>query len=295
MNKGWKIFLWIIVILLVVVGTVIGLGGWYAYNLFTNSGGQLPEVNAFIRDIDGDVTYSRGGGNFVATNYMALEEGDVVMTGENSGASIYWSGYGRTVLEENTEVVVSAADRSGKDGIRARLRVDFGRTWTRIEKLLGTGSDVTVQASDVVATVRGTSFGVDNLGPDVQVRVAESNVSVGTGVGDLASDNFAFSEALSLGEGKKVLNQNDRFGSVNDLTASDLQDPLLIEGNRPIPEEDLIGCSELSVPEFWTWLVKSIQYIQANPSILDTAAGQESFIEWLPNRYRLCARTILNS
>ncbi len=296
MNKGLKIFLIVIAVLIVLFLAVVGIGGWFVYNSVVNAAdGQLPEVNAFLRDVEGDVTYSRGSGSFVATNYMALEEGDMVRTGDESSVAIYWSGYGRTLLEQNTEVVISAAERPGKDGIRARMRLEAGRTWTRIEKLLGTNSDVTMQSSDVVATVRGTSFGMDSFGEDVQVRVAESQVAVGSGAGDLSSENFSFTEALKVDEGNKVFNRNNQFGALEDLSSSDLQDSLLVEGNTPIPPEDLIGCSELNPVEFWTWLLKSVQYIQSNPNILDTADGQESFIEWLPNKYRLCARTILNS
>ena len=296
MKKGLKVFLIVAGILAVLFLAAVGIGGWLVYNSVVNAAdGAFPQVNAFLRDVEGDVTYSRNDGSFVATNYLALEEGDILNTGDNSSAAIYWSGYGRTLLEENTEVLISAAERPGKNKIRARLKLEGGRTWTRIEKLLGVDSDIMIQSSDVVATVRGTSFGMDNLGEDVQVRVLESKVAIGSGNGDLSSDNFDFTEALKVNVGSKILNQNNQFGSLEALSQNDLQDPLLIEGNAPIPPEDLLGCSELNPYEFWTWLVKSIQYIQSNPVVLDTANGQESFIMWLPNRYRLCARTILNS
>lgn len=295
MNKTLKIVLIVLLVIFLLVIGAVAVGGWYLYNSFTQVGGALPEVNAFLRDVEGDVTYTRDGGSFVATNYMALEEADVIRTGDDSSAAIYWSGYGRTLLEENTEVEISKAERPEQEGIRARLQLEAGRTWTRIEKLLGVGSDVTVQSSDVVATVRGTSFGVDHVGEAVQVRVAESEVAVGTGTGDLGGDDFSFSEAVNVQQGRKVLHQEDAFGEPEMLSQNDLQDQLLVEGNEPIPLEDLTGCSELGAFEFWNWFIRSIQYIQTNPGVLDTAAGQESFIEWLPNRYRLCARTILNS
>jgi hypothetical protein len=298
MKKGIKILLIVIVTLVVLLGAAIGIGGWLFYQTMMNSaGGDVPSVPAFLRNIEGDVTYERNERSFIATNYMALEEGDVVRTGADSSAAIYWSGYGRTLLEENTEVLVSVAERPEKDTVRARLELEAGRTWTRIEKLLGTNSDVTVQASDVVATVRGTSFGVDAIGDDVQVRVAESRVDVGRASGDLSSQTFFrdFTEEVELAEGNKVTAGTSTFESIERLSADDLRDPLLVEGNMPIPPEDLLGCGELTPFEFWMWFFRSMQYLSARPNALDTASGQEMFIEWLPNRYRLCARTILNS
>lgn len=298
MKNAIKIFLIVVVVLILLLVAGIGFGAWYTYqHVLGSAGGEIPSVPAFLRNIEGDVTYERGGGNFKATNYMALNEGDVVRTGKNSSAAIYWSGYGRTLLEEQTEVTVSLAERPSKETIRARLKLEAGRTWTRIEKLLGANSDVTIQASDVVATVRGTSFGVDAIGDDVQVRVAQSEVGVGRGVGDLSAEDFLGSveERLSVKEGSKVRATTSTFEAVEHLSQNDLEDPLLREGNTFVPDEDLLGCSDLSPFEFWMWFVRSMQYLGERPDVLDTAAGQESFIMWLPSRYRLCARSILNN
>ena len=295
MKKSVKLILIIVGVFIVLFLAAIGIGGWFVYHaILPTTNGSLPEVNAFLRNIEGDVTYTRDGASFVATDYLALKEGDIVKTGAHAGAAIYWSGYGRTVLEENTEVTVSRAERPGKDGLRARLHLEAGRTWTRIQKLLGANSDMTIESSDVVATVRGTSFGIDHTGDAVQVRVLESKVAVGQGQGDFTSDDFIFTEALKVDAGHKLLSQQSQFGDTEALTSSDLEDPLLVEGNQRIPEEDLEGCSALNLFEFWTELVQSISYLQAHPRLLDTADGEAAFIGWLPNRYRLCATAILS-
>jgi hypothetical protein len=76
-------------------------------------------------------------------------------------------------------VIREASTDAKRETLRVRLKVESGRVWTRLQKLLGRDSSFTTQVSDVIATVRGTSFGHGFDGAaNVWVKVKESQVAL---------------------------------------------------------------------------------------------------------------------
>lgn len=105
--------------------------------------------------------------------------GDRIRTGPEGEARIVWGDRGYTRLDAGTEVVVEETPLDGAltPGASIGIRVESGRTWSRMLKLLDLDSSMEVKTSDVVATVRGTTFGVIK-NDESEVAVAESVVEV---------------------------------------------------------------------------------------------------------------------
>ncbi len=121
------------------------------------------------------VMVTRGGKAIEAADGAELESGDEVdvVTGT---AILSYPGTGASKLEEGTKVRIVADE--GASGIFMRLKLLGGSIWTRLERLLGPNEHVSVSAEGVVATVRGTAFGVVSVPGSADILVADHEVEV---------------------------------------------------------------------------------------------------------------------
>lgn len=138
--------------------------------------------NVSIKPISGKVEWRRQG----ETDWKQLQAmadllpGDEVRTLDTGEASLVWGDQGETRLQANSTMQIEAAPSSGQaaTGRVIRLRVESGRVWSRFMKVLDLNSKIETRMGDVVATVRGTAFGVANeKGPEV--AVTDSVVTMG--------------------------------------------------------------------------------------------------------------------
>ncbi|GEM_PF-2532559 len=204
---------------------------------------EVPESPvASLGDATGSVTITHDGEELDATPFMALIEGDMIQTGADGSAEIAWSGFGRTILSANTSLTISRAEHgASSDGIIAKMKLESGRVWTRLEKLLSTGSSFEVKASNVVATVRGTSFGVGLDTPgNVDIKVAESHVDVSRTV-SADSDEVVGSTITMQPMQRMLMVENETsLPKPEAMTKSDIeQDKFLMKGNQAVPQEYL--------------------------------------------------------
>ncbi len=193
----------------------------------TEISGEVYLTHADIRDaIDADTD---------------LAAGDVVETGADGSAAILWPGYGRTLLDHGSQVTVTeGSEESGGTILNAKLNLGFGRIWTRLERLLGRDSGFEVRASNVVATVRGTSFGVTRpkIGGLIKIQVVESNVGIKK-MKSADSDEIAVPEVLLAAGTQMDVSENvkEAFPKPVRLDPKMQSDPFFLEGNMKIPQE----------------------------------------------------------
>ncbi len=203
-------------------------------------GSSEPVSVATLTDTEGTVTIKRAGSVVTLSPITSLNEGDDVKTGADGKASIIWPGYGRTIIDSNSDVLIKKASRgSTSDSLVASLRLQSGRVWTRLEKLLDAQSSFDVRASNVVATVRGTSFGVGMDQPgQVDVKVAESHVAIGR-TASANSDTIVGQEVLMQPMERMTMAQNAAsLPKPSTMTRDEMEsDALLMEGNAAIPSE----------------------------------------------------------
>jgi len=270
---------------LLVMALVLGFGVYFTYKAFApymsqwtmNSDGTLgttaelqplPGMEglfgerrerplATMGDVEGNVSIQHAGATTMETaeDDTALSEGDTVMTDADSTAAIYWAGYGRTLLSTSTTVLVSKAERPTSDGIGAQLRLTTGRVWTRLEQVLSPGSTFEVRAANVVATVRGTSFGVGLLIPGkVRVQVAESNVTVARTASDTSDEIVGPAITMSAHEQMLADMKVLAMPKPQLMSEYDLNDPFIERGNTEVDFSSSMGTGDMGMfglPTLW--------------------------------------------
>lgn len=238
---------------------------------FTGEAGSV----ASLGDAQGQVSVLRDGVTMELMPFMGLVAGDVIETGADGKAEIIWTGYGRTLVAANSKLTITDAKLDETDnGIIAKMKLEAGRVWTRLEKLLSTGSSFEVKASNVVATVRGTSFGVGMDQPGrVEVKVAESNVQVARTV-SADSDEIVGSpvmlgamQRMDMTEGETLMPKPLQMSS-KEMEA----DLFLMDGNMPVPVEYL----DMEWMAFVEMIINSIP-----PDQLPEDFNKQEFLEYM--------------
>lgn len=148
----------------VVIVFLLLLGGIWFWSL-----GALPDEGIVLARLDratGDVKVQRSGNAEPVPAKINDEftQGDMVITGADGEAVVEWFGQGESRLSTSTLIEITALGLDAEDVVRLNLRLEAGRIWTRFQSLLDLESSVSVETSDVVATVRGTSFDLEKHG-----------------------------------------------------------------------------------------------------------------------------------
>lgn len=166
---------------------------------------EEPKAIAYVHLNGGSAMLKRDGETVEATDNAELSAGDGVTVTRGSIYLVYPDA-GQSELEEGAEVVL-ASDET-EDGLFAEIRLVAGSMWTRFERLLGTNEHFSVAANGVVATVRGTAFGVSVEGDSVDVQVADHEVEVEQDVTEesvLSADKpLGKTVRLAAGEGVRL-------------------------------------------------------------------------------------------
>jgi 3D (Asp-Asp-Asp) domain-containing protein len=159
---------------------------------------------AYLQLNGGKADITRGGTKVAAVDGLELASGDriVVTTGT---VYVVYPEYGASELETGTDIVLSSDD--SQPGLVMQLELVTGRVWTRFERLFGNGEYYAVSSNGVVATVRGTGFGVSVEDGVVDVQVADHEVEVTIEKGnssDWRAGTIPQVLRLSAGEGLKI-------------------------------------------------------------------------------------------
>ncbi|HVM91032.1 MAG TPA: FecR domain-containing protein [Verrucomicrobiae bacterium] len=183
------------------------LGGIWFWSL-----GSLPDQaapTATLTDVEGQVSVKApNAADFVlAKEGTEVAEGSSIRTGSDGKATVSWYGQAESRLGPDTTIDVLTADDDEESGASLRLRLEAGRVWSRVQRLLDVDADVTVETSDVVATVRGTSFDLEkDTAQPTTLWVADSVVEAsGASVGG-PTDGFFVPEGsmASFGAGART-------------------------------------------------------------------------------------------
>lgn len=130
---------------------------------------SMSSTNVAILNIEsGNVMVDKGNGLMSAMDGMKLKLNNIIKTGDDGEASVVLYESAIVSLKPNTEIRIADLD---KDNIR--IQQSSGSTWNKFTGLLGL-TGMSIETPDTVATVRGTSFGVNLTG----VFVGEGKVWV---------------------------------------------------------------------------------------------------------------------
>lgn len=134
---------------------------------------ELKVLNSNVSVKQGNLDYQ------TVEDTMILEKGDMIKTDLNGEAEVL-IGEGSVIrLSPNTEIIINEKTLSSLWEQEVNISVNQGKIWFRILKIFDKNSVWEVETPNVVATVRGTAFGIEVLNSEeVNVFVAESEVIV---------------------------------------------------------------------------------------------------------------------
>ncbi len=264
------------IIIILGIGAIAAGVSYFVGQALSQQGTTAEAPVAVLRVEQGKATVTSGGISQEVTTETQVNAGDDITVSDDGRAALYWDGYGRTLIDAGTKLRVTEASRpDGDKSIKANFLIDIGRTWTRIEQVLDVGSEVSAATGDVVATVRGTSFGVERMGNLSAIKVKESKVEV-TRPGS--------QDGVSVEEGFKLEAPRGSTGALRapvKLSNVELQDPFLLSGDKDISDSEYDLSGFTSGAE--AWVQNGIQYLAWHPWLLaqiDFSGGGDSFQQW---------------
>lgn len=136
-----------------------------------NHSGKTPTLVAHIVSTTGTVTVLHADGKSeTAVPGLSVTDGAEIWTRETGEASIEFFSGSRVALWHDTKLKIDHASVDEKNWMKqiVTLRLESGRIWSRILKLLDADSEYAVSVNNVNAVVRGTAFQTSVSGPIVQ-------------------------------------------------------------------------------------------------------------------------------
>lgn len=193
-----------------------------------------------IRSVTGAPFIKRGTSLYRATSSIELAAGDVIQTGPTSTVDVLWPAYGHSLIG-NSSVVAIDDTANAPQGFIAKLSLQAGRVWNRIQRILGPESFFGVRASTVASVVRGTSFGVALLPSAVNVQVTESTVGVfhSAPSDDPFLTNGAETRVEKGMETDAPLDPSSEIPAPRGLSAQERRDPFILTGAQDVPAAEL--------------------------------------------------------
>lgn len=106
--------------------------------------------------------------------------GDTVRTGDDGTATIRVYGIGESRLGKGSELTITSASGTidVAQPVVVRFRLSAGRVWTRLLRLLDIESAFSIEANQVAATVRGTSFDLLATATGTIIWVSDAGVDI---------------------------------------------------------------------------------------------------------------------
>lgn len=152
---------------------------WWFWSLGNVSAQVSPKLQLAVEKGTVLITKAGGQNEEQAKDGMELKPGDRVRTEQGSMASVMAYGRAESRLDEKTMVTISDSNLSGTT-FTMRWKLDAGRVWSRVLRLLDLDSVFEGQSSQVIATVRGTAFAMANDNQKVSLMVEHAGVREST-------------------------------------------------------------------------------------------------------------------
>ncbi len=165
---------------------------------------SAPGVLAYAHTNGATADLTRDNAVIALQDGQALAEGDQIKV--NAGTlELVYPDAGVSQIESGSEIVLLAQSDEPREGeVSADIQLIAGSIWTRFERLLGNTERFSVTSNGVVATVRGTAFGVSADTDGVDVQVADHQVEVTEQKAEEQGSSAKSSVVLQAGQGLKT-------------------------------------------------------------------------------------------
>lgn len=167
--------------LVVLVGAIIGVMTWSSSDQIaiqgespSPSGSTAPEQGLLVA-VQSSVELKRAGQVTYETvsRSTSISQGDAVRTDSKGRARIKWPNGTITVVEEDSEIIVTTLQDGGN---KSSIQLVLGDVWAKVNRVLGTGEYYEIESDDAVAAVRGTVFRMRHRNNETSVQGIERTV-----------------------------------------------------------------------------------------------------------------------
>ena len=137
----------------------------------------------YLSAVTGDVYVLRDSNLIQGKQYLALQEGDVVMTKDNGFADIHYFNDSVTRLSDNTSLQLKRlyTEPLNPTVSRIDLYMNEGHMWSKVFNLVGQDSGFTVDTGKFIAKVnKKAAFDLTNQGQSTTVAVYDNVVDLST-------------------------------------------------------------------------------------------------------------------
>lgn len=141
----------------------------------------------YLSAVTGDVYVLRDSNLIKGKQYLALQEGDVVMTKDNGFADIHYFNDSVTRLSDNTNLQLKRLYSEPLDPTvtHVDLYMNQGHMWSKVFNLVGQDSGFTVDTGKVIAKVnKKAAFDLTDKGQSTTVAVYDNVVDLSTNLDD---------------------------------------------------------------------------------------------------------------
>ncbi len=181
---------------------------WWFWSLGNVSAQVPPKLQLAVEKGTVLVTKAGGQNEEQAKDGMELKPGDRVRTEQGSTASVMAYGRAESRLDEKTMVTISDSNLSGTT-FTMRWKLDAGRVWSRVLRLLDLDSVFEGQSSQVIATVRGTAFAMANNDQKVSLMVEHAGVREAKSQNQLKPEFIVGGQWINLKPTGELINRGE--------------------------------------------------------------------------------------
>lgn len=207
---------------------------------------QSAAVLAYARLNGGSADLMRDASTASLQDGQALAEGDEIKV-KSGMIELVYPDAGISQLEPGADIVLLAQTDQVREGeVAADIQLVAGSIWTRFERLLGNTERFSVTSNGIVATVRGTAFGVAaEMDGSVDIQVADHQVEVGSQQEEEVNARVKNSVILQTGQGIKLKAVDFRSapavvrGLVRKLGPNEKGKAGFVFGSRSLKREEL--------------------------------------------------------
>ncbi len=154
---------------------------------------------AYVRLDGSQGTITRGSATLPAQDGAELVSGDRVQVSSGTMTVVYPE-KGASQISTGSDITL-LSDSKGAGSVFTEIRLATGKIWTRFEHVFGSDEQFSVAAQGIVATVRGTGFGVSVEKDGVDVQVADHAVEI---VPEPMANNIVAPVRVSVGQGLRL-------------------------------------------------------------------------------------------
>ena len=164
------------------------------------------ERDAYLKSMIGSVKVRKGESPTWkdGRQQMVLREKDAVRTFVESQAEIMTAEGSMMKLDENTTLEMSAMKEFGGGAQSTKIKVLNGTVLANVKKLVNTSSSFEFETPTAVASIRGTTLGIDVTGDKTSIKVYEGEVMVKPRGGN-ASVSVKTNQMVTVVKGQKTV------------------------------------------------------------------------------------------